>query len=343
MSQMTGTEQMRAVFSVCLNPSLDIAIELPVGQVLKPHALNRYRNFAVAAGGKGLNVARQLAATGLKNTLFIALPEAATGLQAYFSVEAFATCTYRVPGEVRINLKLHEHAASGEVQMTELNGFGSPLERETAADLSAMLFSSVANSNVAVFAGSLLPGIPNDIFARAAGISRKCGGITILDAAGQVATPALEKHIDIYKPNRAELAEATGLPCTSIKELAVAAAAFCRHGKVQLLLCSLGEEGAILTTGNKTFYAAVPGHSSPVLHLAGAGDAMTAALATFAATTPPDQSFSEHLAQADLPALLRRAMAMAQATIRCRTGETPTWEAVLDQWQRVQVEPLNLF
>lgn len=331
-------KQMRSILAICLNPCLDISVGLPDAVELAVGELNRYERLRAVAGGKGLNVARLLSEQGWDSSTFLALPAVSRGIQSYFEMERYGACVYQVPGELRINLKVHEHQPGGRARMTEFNGSGDPIDDETAQNLVGMLMNAAASSNVIVLSGRLLPGIPENIYARLAAVSRKSNGISVLDASETPMRLAVEGRVDIFKPNRDELRQLTGLPCLSVAESADAAAAYCRSGRCQLILASLGLDGAVLTNGYQTYHSPVPNPDEPIVSLTGAGDSMTAVLAGFAATAPLRQSFTEFQRTQDLSRLLRVAMATAQANVRLHSSEPPTLAQVNEWLSRVEVK-----
>lgn len=306
-------------------------VDLPEGHSVILGELNRYETMKAAAGGKGINVTKQLNKHGWDSNIFLALPKISRGVQSYFDMEDYGACVYEVPGELRINLKVHTRKEDGQVRMTEFNGSGDIIDHDTSNNLCYMLENAVLSSNVTVLSGSLLPGIPMDIYERLARGINKSNGISVLDASGEALRLAVKGGVDICKPNRDELRELTKLPCQSIEEVKHSIEQYCRKSACQLILCSLGYDGAVLTNGYDTFHARIPNPEERIISLTGAGDAMTASLAAFAATTPLTMGFGDYVKLENMDHLLKVAMATAQATVRLQSSETPS-EKEVESW-----------
>lgn len=331
--------QVRSILTVCLNPCLDISVAV---KDLELGALNLYEMLRVDAGGKGINVARQLGRQGWDNSLFTALPKTSRGIQTYFETEEYGAMEFQVPGELRVNLKVNEMLEGGYAKMTEFNGPGDPVDHQTAENLCSMLRTAAASTNVVALVGSLLPGLPDDIFAQVADVVRSCGGLSVLDASGEPMRAAMSGYVDIFKPNRQEIRELTGWPCRTIEEVARAASAYCRAGSCSLILVSLGLDGAVLTDGHRAWHAEVPNPDEPIVSLTGAGDSMTGVLVAFAARIPTRASIKDYIKKADLLSLLRLCMGTAQASVRLPGAETPTYDKMLEWTERIKARSIEV-
>ncbi len=314
-------DQVRSIVTLCLNPCLDLAVdvnELTVG------ALNRYQHMRAMPGGKGFNVARHLSHRKWENSIFLTLPEISRDIHHVFDETAFGACTYKVPGELRVNIKIHQRMMDGTTQMTEVNGPGDPIDEETANELRQILRHTVENSNVSVLSGSLLPGISSRIYAELLSVIKGAKGISVLDASGDQLIHAIATQaVDLFKPNRDELRALTGLPCQTHDEALDAALAICRADQAKLVLCSLGADGAILTNGRQHYKAKAPS-TTDIYNLMGAGDVMTAVLAMFAAQCPLDTPIYDFVHAVPLGLLMREAMATAQALVHRSENEPPS-------------------
>ncbi|KFF47736.1 hypothetical protein GY26_18610, partial [Gammaproteobacteria bacterium MFB021] len=149
------------ILVVTLNPALDLSIGLPA---LTLGAVNRTQSSQLAAAGKGLNVARVLAALGHRVTLSGLLGEDNDApFVAACASAGIADASLRLPGETRINAKIAE--ADGRV--TDINGPGLSVSAEALAVLRQRLDTHCRERTpgAVVLTGSLPPGVSEEDFA----------------------------------------------------------------------------------------------------------------------------------------------------------------------------------
>jgi 6-phosphofructokinase 2 len=132
--------------------------------------------------------------------------------------------------------------------------------------------------------------VPVDFYARVARLARKAGARLVLDTSGEPLRAALAEGVYFAKPNRREFREMTGVKSDDLTELAPAAWAFREQGRVELLVVSMGAEGALLTTRDGQLRATPPPvktHSS-----VGAGDSFVAGMTlALARGLAPEEAF----------------------------------------------------
>jgi tagatose 6-phosphate kinase len=162
-------------------------------------------------------------------------------------------------------------------------------------ELRGYLLPMIARSALVVLSGSLPPALPVDAYADLIQSARAGGVRTILDSDGAAMTAALPAGPDVVKPNRVELARATGT-----RDL--------RRGARALL--DAGARAVVVSDGPSGMLAAVQGQlvraRPPVIETVnptGAGDAAVAALA------------AGLLANLSWPQMLRLAVAWSAASV----------------------------
>jgi 1-phosphofructokinase len=178
-----------------------------------------------------------------------------------------------VPGETRVNLKIHDPEKGTE---TELNEPGFRVTTEHLEELRRKIEAHAPHCEVMVFSGSLPPDAPPAIFADLIRLAKTHGAKCILDTAGPGLKHGLEAGPYLIKPNRAEVEELLKSSLRTHRELVEAARELIRMGSEQVLI-SLGAEGAVGVAGKEALFAqppAVKARSS-----VGAGDTMVAAMA----------------------------------------------------------------
>ena len=252
------------IITVTLNPSLDRTIEVAE---LARGSMVRATSTRLDPGGKGVNVARALAAHGIETTAVVPLggPEGAQ-LTALLEQEGIDVCAVQVGASTRSNVSLVEPDGT----VTKINEPGGTL---SAADLDEIVDAvlSVADSaDWVVACGSLPPGVPEDFYDR---LGRLVPVRFAVDTSGPALVAAVRCGPALIKPNRGELASLVGFPIETVAD-AVRAASQVRTAGVSAVLASLGADGAVLVDGPVIRYG-----DSPVdrrRSAVGAGDAMLA-------------------------------------------------------------------
>jgi 1-phosphofructokinase len=234
---MTGATGM--IVTLTANPSVDRTIEV---DRLVRGAVLRATNARVDPGGKGVNVARALAANAAP--VRAVLPcGGAEGLQlvALLAQSGIEVIEVPIDGAVRANVSVAEPDGT----LTKLNEPGPELG---AAELAALVDATVAAAHGAtwtVLSGSLPPGAPVDFYADLTRRLHAAGTLVAVDSSGPALVAALEAGPDLVKPNHEELAEVVGTPIATLADAAAAARALRARGAGQVL-ASLGAAGALL-------------------------------------------------------------------------------------------------
>lgn len=227
------------IVTVTPNPSLDRTVE--VGELTRGAVL-RARSQQLDPGGKGVNVARALAAHGHDVTAVVALGGFdGDQVAALLDAAGLPHTTVPVGGVTRSNLAVVEPDGT----TTKINTAGPELDGDEVAALQTATLAAADGAEWVVCCGSLPPGAPEDLYARLTQRARAAGLRVAVDASGPALRAALAAAPDVIKPNREELAEATGREIDTLGD-AVAAAQQLRRDGVGAVLVSLGADGAVL-------------------------------------------------------------------------------------------------
>ncbi|KIF03253.1 sugar kinase, partial [Streptomyces sp. RSD-27] len=194
------------ILTVTLNTALDVTHRVPR---LLPHTSHRATAVTERAGGKGLNVARVLAALGHEVTAtgFAGGP-AGTVVRDLLAgspgvVDALVPCA----GTTRRTLAVVDESSGDTTQ------FNEPGPQITAAEWSAFLArytTLAAGARAVALCGSLPPGVPVGAYAVLVRAARAAGAPVLLDTSGEALRRGVAARPEIIKPNAAELAELTG-------------------------------------------------------------------------------------------------------------------------------------
>lgn len=292
------------IVTVTPNPALDHTWEMSELILGESH---RVASGAVRAGGKGINVSRILHAVGYP-TRAVTTAGGATGalLRAELDASGIPHDIVEVSAPTRRSVAA---VVPGRCQATVLNESGSELAPYEIDALDAA-WRRAPRAAVVAICGSLPPGFPP---ARLAGMVRdaQAGGCrVVVDTSGPALMAAAAAGADILKPNRAELAAATGERGLGdgIRSLLTAGAS--------LVAVSLAERGLVLATARAVVLAQ---GTQPIErgNPTGAGDAVVASLAAhLAEPARPLHSESALQPETALDPLARRAVQWSASAVR---------------------------
>jgi len=255
------------IVTLTANPSVDRTIEVAA---LRPGTVIRARASRVDAGGKGVNVARALAAHGRKATAVLPSGGAeGAQLEALLAGAGLALLTVRIAGSIRANVTVVE----GDGTTTKLNEPGPVLGQDELDALAATLTDAAARADWVVLSGSLSPGAPAGWYAELIRRLRGTGPRVAIDSSGPPLAMAIAARPDLIKPNREELAELAGRPVDTIADVVGAALTMTANG-VHTVLTSLGPAGAVLVRRDAAWHATAA--ALEPRSTVGAGDALLA-------------------------------------------------------------------
>lgn len=326
------------IVTLTANPAIDRTIE--IDGPLERGAVQRASGTRQQAGGKGVNVARALAASNVEAVAVF--PAAADDpFTAAMRAEGLAHRATPIRGAVRVNLAVTEPDGT----TTKVNEPGPEL---STAELEALVDEVVAASRGAswlVLAGSLPGSTPATLYARVIEAVRSRLGAgaprIAIDSSG---APLLETlragvPVDLIKPNAHELAELVaaldaGSPLDGDALEADPAAAMAAAERalalgVGAVLLTLGGAGAAYLDERTTLVATHP--PVAVASTVGAGDASLAGfLLAHGEGAAPDAALAQAVAHgaaaAQLPGstLPARADTTPEAVcVRAWPGTTP--------------------
>ncbi|WP_369130261.1 1-phosphofructokinase family hexose kinase [Modestobacter roseus] len=278
------------VVTLTANPSLDRTLDLP--GPLDRGAVTRLGRSSTEPGGKGVNVARAVAAAGADVVSVLPAPDDDPLVRALQAL-GLPLATVPIGTPVRTNYTLTEPDGT----TTKLNEPGAPLDDAALAALQAALLEQARSARWVVLSGSLPPGAPRDWYATLVRALRGTGARIAVDtseapllallAAGPDAAP------DLLKPNTEELAQLAGLPEAAVADdpdAALAAVATLHERGVAEVLLTLGADGAALSTADGGLWWARPPRVA-VRSTVGAGDCSLAGyvLADLAGEEPAER------------------------------------------------------
>jgi 6-phosphofructokinase 2 len=127
-------------------------------------------------------------------------------------------------------------------------------------------------SEFIVVSGSLREGLPVDFYQEIAKIAKKLNSKLIVDTSGEALKKVLETGVYLIKPNVGELAKLIGVERLEMEEVNEAAKQIIAKGGAEIVVVSLGPQGAVLVTNDS--YDFVPAPNVAKKSTVGAGDSM---------------------------------------------------------------------
>ncbi|GAA1765729.1 1-phosphofructokinase family hexose kinase [Agromyces humatus] len=297
------------ILTVTPNPAEDLTWHV---DRLRPGETHRVGAGASRAGGKGINVARVLAAEG-HDVLALATAGGATGTVLADDLEHSGLRHALVPisGETRRSIAIVDEA-TGETSI--LNEHGAALSPSEAADLLAEAARLGRTASVVVISGSLPAGLEPDAVASLVAELIAAGVAVIVDTSGPGLIAAARAGATVLKPNRDELEAVTG------ESDPVAGARVLLDAGAHIVVVSLGAEGLLVldaTGAARGIRARLP----KPLHgnATGAGDAAVAAIAVALAEHPELRAAGDADSTTDTTAartaMARRAAAWSASAV----------------------------
>lgn len=254
------------ILTLTPNPALDITYHLADIQI---GGVNRISAVTERAGGKGINVARLLAA---RNVPVCALgpvggPTGAA-IRTLLDADEVAHDLTTIAGSTRRTV-----VVAGPTEATGLWEPGPVLSPVEWQQVCRSLTDRLHEADVVVLSGSLPPGAPVDGYRELVEAAASAGVPVVLDADGEALRHGLLGGPSVVKPNAAELAALIGFAVAD----PAAAAMHARSMGARDVIVSLGSEGIVALVGDQVWSArppvTFPGNAT------GAGDAAVAALA----------------------------------------------------------------
>ncbi|WP_019072470.1 1-phosphofructokinase family hexose kinase [Streptomyces hokutonensis] len=296
------------ILTVTLNTALDITYRV---RELRPHGTHRVSEVTERPGGKGLNVARVLAALGHEVTV-TGFTGGATGRvvqEQLAGTPGVLDALVPVSGPTRRTTAIVDDLTGDTTQLNEPGPTVTSAEWAAFQEAYEALLGGVS---AVALCGSLPPGVPVGAYAGLIRTARAAGVPVLLDTSGEPLRRGVAARPDILKPNTDELAELTGShdPLRATQDA--------RRRGARTVVASLGARGLLAATPEGTWHATPPAriHGNPT----GAGDSAVAGL------------LSGWVERLPWPARLARAVALSAATVLAPAAgefDRPAYEELL--------------
>lgn len=261
---------MPAIVTLTMNPALDLST---TADRVGPTDKIRCAEPRYDPGGGGINVARIVRVLG-ESVVAVFPVGSATGDVLAGLLDREGVWTRRIPigGATRESVTVDELSTGDQYRFVLPGPHLSAAQQERCL---AVLAEVARDARYVVASGSLPPGTAPDFYDRVAGMARDLGARCILDTSGE---PLRRTGSGVYlvKPSIRELRELTGDALPDEAAQVRAARALVDAGRCEVVVLSLGADGALAVTADTAArFAAIP---VTVRSGVGAGDAMLAGI-----------------------------------------------------------------
>ena len=257
------------IVTLTVNPALDKSSHF---KGLVPEQKIRCETPRFDAGGGGINVSKAIARLeGISKAIFTS--GGATGEKLKELIES-----EKIPFEaIAIGSWTRESfvAVDDNTNLQYRFGFtGAAINESEKAAIIAVI--QKLTCKYLVISGSLNEGLPTDFYQHIAYLAKQSGSKVIVDTSGEALQKVLETGVYLIKPNVGELAKLIGVERLEMDEVVHAAQTLIEKGSAEIVVVSLGPQGAVLVTATQTEF--VPAPNVVKKSTVGAGDSMVGAM-----------------------------------------------------------------
>ena len=302
------------ILTVTLNAAIDkryVVENYQVGEV------NRVKECAYVAGGKGLNVSKTAAIAGAEvlATGFVG-GHAGAYITEAVEKQGVATDFIQVKGESRSCINIYDTVNKTQTEFLEP---GVVVSEEEQRAFYLKFDQLLAKCDVVAMSGSVPKGIGTDMYPKLVAMAKAAGKKIIVDTSGALLEEAVKAKPNMVKPNIDEIRLLTGKQILDREELIEAGIELQKSG-IERVVISLGADGSLMFVEEGVYQAVVP--KIDAVNTVGCGDCMTAGFAI---------SFEQGMSPEE--ALRFASATSAASAMREETGyfETEDMKALFDQ------------
>lgn len=261
----------KSVLTITLNPSVDKSSS--VSNII-PEKKLRCNSPKYEAGGGGINVSRALKKLGVNSDAFFT-SGGRTGklLEGLLQGEQVNIRPFYVTAETRENFTVLDTSNNKQYR------FGFPGELLTKEEQNEILNSvEVVNPfpDFVVISGSLPAETDSNFMKQLVKMCKSKESKVIIDTSGEALKTSVEEGVFLIKPNIGELASLVGKDKLEETDVDQAAQLIISQGKAEVVVVSLGSQGAVLFSASEKIRIEAP--HVEVKSTVGAGDSMVAGM-----------------------------------------------------------------
>ena len=260
---------MSKIITLTFNPVIDKSSTV---DRIVPDKKLRCSTPQFTPGGGGINVSRAMKNMGLDSTaIFPAGGHSGNFFIELVKDEGIKCVITQTASYTRENFIVLDTSANQQYRF----GFpGDPITEHELNDLVTKV--ELEEADYIVASGSLLPGMPDEILGEIAKIAKKKKARFIVDTSGKALQHSLDDGVYLLKPNLGELSSLVGKEEVANEELNEIAREIIHKGQCEIVVVSMGAQGARLITKDESFHARAP--IVKRVSTVGAGDSMVAGM-----------------------------------------------------------------
>ncbi|MEX0289884.1 MAG: 1-phosphofructokinase family hexose kinase [Flavobacteriaceae bacterium] len=244
---------MRKIVTLTVNPAIDKSTFI---EGIKPFNKLRCQESTYEPGGGGINVSKVLKELGGTSLcMYMAGGPTGTHLKEMLADLDILQQLIPIAGRVRENLSVTDTLNN----QTYRFGMPGPTVMENEwKNVLGHLEAILLEGDILVASGSICSGMPTNFFAQVAKIAHEKKVKYILDTNGEALVKGAEAGVYLLKPNLGELATLCGVQTIPFLELESMAKAYLQNNPCELMIVSLGAQGAVMVTKEQVEYIAAP-------------------------------------------------------------------------------------
>lgn len=305
------------IVTLTLNPALDKTI---VVDELVPDKKLRSTYSKLEPGGGGINVSRAIKKLGGETeAVYLGGGYIGKHFEELLRAENINAVALPIKEETRENFVVVEDQSDKQYR------FGMEGPHVTNAEWQQALDHIAAEKDIQylIASGSLPPGVPVDFFGKLASLAKQKNAKLIVDTSGEALKHAVQEGLYLIKPNLDELSALSGVEKLSGDEVLQSAQKIIHSGGSEIVVVSLGKEGAMLVTADGHWQVSPP--PVTVHSTVGAGDSMVGGMVlALTQNRPLDEVLKYGIAAGT-------AATMNEGTELCKKEDTEQLFALLQQ------------
>lgn len=262
---------IKNILTITLNPTVDKSCTV---DKIKPEKKLRCSAPKYEPGGGGINVSRGLVRLGVDSTaLFLSGGRTGELLEKLLKEENVAITPVQVSAETRENFIVTDTSHNDQYRFGMP---GDPITDDEIKKLTAKISSLSPFPEIVIISGSLPEGIEPAFMRTLVKDIKSRGAKVIADTSDEALAEVLKEGVYLLKPNLGELSTLTGREELDNDSADEAAMQLIHEGKAEIVVVSLGPQGAYLVSKDECLH--IPAPSVKKRSTVGAGDSMVAGM-----------------------------------------------------------------
>jgi 6-phosphofructokinase 2 len=239
------------IVTLTINPALDKSANF---SGLIPEQKIRCETPRYDAGGGGINVSKAIhKLNGESLCIYTSGGPIGVMLQECVEKEMIASHVILTKNWTRENFVAYDISTQSQYRFGFPGAFISDIEQQ-------QIMATITNlkPNYLVISGSLNEGLSSNFYQAICALMKNSNTKIIVDTAGKALEKVLETGVYLIKPNIGELAKLMNVERLEHNEVEAAAKKLIQNKGAEIVVVSLGPNGAMLVTKDQTEFVAAP-------------------------------------------------------------------------------------